>query len=151
MDKLFNTPFEAGLHALLVLSVIAPSSATVDRIAAYDFISIYGKDFGITEFNLHGNNVFNSSEFPTKRSLITEGIKQKVLDGMISVSRTTSGFKYRLSKAGAVYVESLNTSYSQQYLDAVRSVDETYCNLPDVDLLKIINSKALKALKRIKR
>lgn len=56
-----------------------------------------------------------------------------------------------MSKAGAVYVESLNTSYSQQYLDAVRSVDETYCNLPDVDLLKIINSKALKALKRIKR
>jgi len=147
-NKLFNTPFEAGLRSLLVLSVFASDSATIDRIAAYDFISIYGKDFGISEFNLHGNNVFNFSEFPAKRSLITDGVKQEVLDGMANVSRTSSGFKYRLSKSGFAFVESLNTSYSEQYLDTLRKVDRTYRGLSDIELMNVINRKALTALKR---
>lgn len=41
---------------MLLLSVVSPKSMTIDRITAYDFMTIYGKDFDVSEKNLHGDN-----------------------------------------------------------------------------------------------
>ena len=53
INKLFNTPFELSLHVLLVLDV-AGSALTIDKITAYDFITIYCEDFGIATNYLQG-------------------------------------------------------------------------------------------------
>ena len=67
MPKLFNTPFEVSLRILLILYAVKPLSMTIDRISAYDLMSVYGQDFGISEQNLHGENQFSFSEFSAKR------------------------------------------------------------------------------------
>lgn len=52
---------------MLLLSVVSPKSMTIDRITAYDFMTIYGKDFDVSEKNLHGDNSltarFNMKDF----------------------------------------------------------------------------------------
>lgn len=40
MNDLFNTPFETGLRAILILSVIRSCGMTIDRLSAYDFMTI---------------------------------------------------------------------------------------------------------------
>lgn len=75
MNEIFNSSFETGLRVLLVLSSIQPKAATVDRIAAYDFITIYGRDFGVSHINLHGDSNYNFSELASKRASCNEGIK----------------------------------------------------------------------------
>ena len=49
MNDLFNTPFETGLRAMLILSVIRSCGMTIDRLSAYDFMTIYGKDFEVSD------------------------------------------------------------------------------------------------------
>ena len=96
MNKIFNSSFETGLRVLLVLSSIQPKAATVDRIAAYDFITIYGRDFGVSHINLHGDSNYNFSELASKRASCNEGIKEFVLSGLISIKRSEEGFTYFL-------------------------------------------------------
>ena len=148
MSELFNTPFEAGMRVLLILYAIKPRGASIDRITTYDFMAIYGKDFGITDFNLHGNTPFNFSEFPSKRSLISKGIKDSALDGMIVVNQASSGFQYKLSRTGIAFVESLNTNYSQQYLEAISKIHQAYSRKSDATIMKEINTKAITTLRR---
>lgn len=96
MNDLFNTPFETGLRAILILSVIRSCGMTIDRLSAYDFMTIYGKDFEVSDRNLHGDNSYSFSELSSKRSVCSEGIKMFVLDGLIAVSRTEGGFLYMM-------------------------------------------------------
>ena len=136
------------MRVLLILYAIKPRGASIDRITTYDFIAIYGKDFGITDFNLHGNTPFNFSELPSKRSLIKKGIKDSTLDGMIVVNQSSSGFQYKLSRTGISFVESLDTNYSQQYLEAISKIHQVYSRKSDSTIMKEINTKAITTLRR---
>ena len=148
MNDLYNTPFETEIRVLLILYAIRPRSISADRIAAYDFIAIYGQDFGITDFNLHGNSLYTFSEFPSKRKLIAQGIKEAALDGMITVKQADSGFHYQINKTGITYIKSLENTYSKQYLDSVKTVHQIYGRKSDMNLMTEINTKAINALRR---
>ena len=68
MTKLFNGTFETLLRVLLILSV--KGRITIDRILEYEFMATYGREFGISEENLHGNNNFNFAEISIRRIYI---------------------------------------------------------------------------------
>ena len=70
MNELFNSSFELSLRVLIILNA-AQARLSIDKIVAYDFISTYSFDFGISESNLHGNNSYRFSEYTTKRIIIT--------------------------------------------------------------------------------
>ena len=148
MSNLFNTPFETGLRSLLILYVTKSAGMTIDRIVAYDFITIYGKDFGVSEANLHGDNSLNFSELSTKRSVCSEGVKSFVLSGLIGINRMQSGFLYKLTSAGKKYVEAMESDYKDQYVEIVKSVHKKYGRKTDANLIKEINEKAVEALRR---
>lgn len=148
MNKIFNSSFETGLRVLLLLSSIQPQAATVDRITAYDFITVYGKDFGVSEINLHGNSNFNFSELATKRANCNEGIKEFVLNGLISINRTDEGFTYFLNQTGKKYVSNLSSDYGEQYLAISKEVHRKFSALSDEDVVNLINKRAIKELRR---
>ena len=148
MNEIFNSSFETGLRVLLVLSSIQPKAATIDRIAAYDFITIYGRDFGVSHINLHGDSNFNFSELASKRANCNEGIKEFVLDGFISINRTEEGLTYFLNGKGKTYIESLSSDYANQYLEIGKEVHKKFAKNTDKDIIKLINKKAIKELRR---
>ena len=134
MNDLFNTPFETGLRAMLILSIIRSGGMTIDRLSAYDFMTIYGRDFEVSDGNLHGDNSYSFSELSSKRSVCSEGIKMFVLDGLIAVNRTEGGFLYKLTAAGRKYIgETVHKKYSRK---------------SDSAILKEISGKAVQSLRR---
>ena len=148
MNDLFNTPFETGLRAMLILSVIRSGGMTVDRLSAFDFMTIYGKEFEVSDRNLHGDNSYSFSELSSKRSVCSEGIKMFVLDGLIAVNRTKSGFLYKLTVAGRKYVGALESDYKNQYLAIAEAVQKKYARKSDSAIMKEISSKAVQSLRR---
>ena len=100
MNKIFNTTFETSLRILLLLSVSESEQMTLDRIADYDFITIYSKYFGLSEIALHGENDFGLSEFAARRGMMQSTLKSMVLDGLVSVKRRENGFQYSISSVG---------------------------------------------------
>lgn len=148
MNEVFNSSFETGLRVLLVLSSLQPKAATIDRIVAYDFITIYSRDFGVFHINLHGNSNFHFSELASKRTSCNDGIKEFVLNGLISINHTEEGFTYFLNEKGKKYVESLSSDYANQYLEIVKEVHNKFANTSDEEIISLINKKAIKELRR---
>ena len=115
MNKIFNTTFESSLRILLLLYVSEDEQMTLDRIADYDFITIYSKYFGISNMALHGENEFGLSEFATRRGMMQSTMKSLVLDGLVSVTCRQNGFQYSISAVGKTVAGKLESEYASNY------------------------------------
>ena len=68
MRTVFNSTFEVSLRILLLLSESGDAGLSIDRIAAYDFITIYSRYFDLSDRVLHGENEFGYSEIASRRN-----------------------------------------------------------------------------------
>ncbi|MBR6617807.1 MAG: hypothetical protein IKL00_08045, partial [Oscillospiraceae bacterium] len=114
MKDIFNTPFEVSLRIIIIMNIVK-NRISSERITALDFISTYGKDFGVSEYNLHGDNSFRFSEYTLKRKIISESIKELVLKGYINPHCNKDGFSYSISKNGISFCETLNDDYADEF------------------------------------
>lgn len=142
MKDIFNTMFEVSLRILIVLNV-TQSRLSIDRISALDFIAIYGKDFGVSEYNLHGDNNYRFSEYASKRNIISESLKNLVLRGYILPHCNKSGFTYSISKNGIIFCKSLNDDYAENYTAFVQKAHNMFASYSDRKLIYTINDYAI--------
>lgn len=142
MNNIFNTSFEVSLRILIILNTVQ-TRLSIDRITDLDFIAIYGKDFGVSEYNLHGDNDYRFSEYTSKREIVSQAIKELVLRGYITPHCNKSGFNYSISKEGVAFCESLNDKYAEDFTDIVKKTDSLFFEYSDRELIYIINEYAI--------
>jgi len=142
MINVFNTSFEMSIRVLLILNS-AKDPLSIDRIAAIDFITIYGKDFDISNENLHGNNSYRFSEFTSKREIATKALKELVLRKYVKVVCNKSGFSYKMTEVGEKYCESLNDEYASAFSINVQTAISKFENKSDRKIINFINEKAV--------
>ena len=145
MNNIFNSPFELSLR-IMILMRVRKSRVTVDWLSCLDFVTTYGKDFGISEFNLHGDNEYRFSEYAAKREIIGIAIKELVLRGYISPHCNKSGFNYSITTAGIKLCETLNDEYAETYDKIAEMAINHFADYTDRKLMKCINEKAILAL-----
>lgn len=147
-NSVLNTEFEISLRILLTLSTSNDSGLTLDSIVTSDFITIYTKEFGLSNSNLHGNNDFSFAEFSSRRLQARESIKSLVLDNMVSISEESDGFHYSITDQGQSFCDTLTSEYSKEYLYYALKVKEYMKSKSEKELLSLISREASKSLKR---
>lgn len=145
MTDVFNTSFEVSLRILIILNTVQ-TRLSIDRITALDFIAIYGKDFGVSEYNLHGDNDYRFSEYTSKREIVSQAIKELVLRGYITPHCNKSGFNYSVSKNGTTFCESLNDKYAEDFTAIVKKANTLFLEYSDRKLIRCINEYAIAIL-----
>ncbi len=148
MSSIFNSPFETSLRILLIMEQSTDSFYSSDMLAAIDFVSVYGKDFGIADTNLHGDNLFMFSEFATRRSLTQKAIKESVLSGLLNIKTGNSGFEYQINETGLKYCCSLESDYANSYREVVRRTIAIIDNMSEQQVLKNINEQSISSLRK---
>ena len=142
MSEIFNSSLEISLRMLIILNTVR-SRLSVDRIAALDFISIYGKDFGVSEYNLHGDNDYRFSEYTSKREIVSQALKKLVLGGYIIPHCNKSGLNYSISRSGTMFCESLNDKYAEDFTNIVKKTNSLFLERSDRKLIRCINEYAI--------
>lgn len=137
MNRIFNTKEESSIRILLLLQSLDDEFST-DRIAAYDFLALYGKYFQLSNYNLHGNNVFFLSEFTVKRKLCYESIKDLVKQNLVNIIETNDGFHYSINDRGSEIASSIHTDYSMQYIEILNTINRTMRIKDDNQLIEYI-------------
>ena len=145
MNSIFNSPFELSLR-ILILMKTRNSRVTVDWLSCIDFVTTYGKDFGVSEFNLHGDNEYRFSEYAAKREIIGSAIKELVLRRYITPHCNKSGFNYSITPAGIQLCETLNDAYAETYEKIAEMAINHFANYTDRKLMNCLNEKAILAL-----
>lgn len=139
MNQLFNSVPEMELRIEFLLNQFADVLLSSERIVAFDFICIYGKEFEIAEANLHGNSPYKFGEIASKRQLVNQALKAGVLHGLIDVD-LKDGYRYRISKRGKVFVDSFESKYGKQYSDNAKAARRKYSGYDENGLMKMIRS-----------
>lgn len=142
--KVFNTVFENMLRTLLLVSVL-DKPATSDRIAALDFISIYGRMFGVLDKNLHGDNDFGFAEYADKRAKVVSALRLAVRNDLVSVVKTSEGFLYGLSERGRKVVNEIDAPYAHAYTAGAKLVIRKFANRDDSAILQFISNASLES------
>jgi hypothetical protein len=148
MSSVFNTVFDVSLRVLLTLEMIRGNKLTTDMLAAIDFIAVYGKDFGISDENLHGDNHFKFSEFTVRRNQVQKAVKQLVLKGFVSVAVEQGGFAYTINDRGLDYCGKLDNDYAASYRGVVKQTWARISSKSEREVLELINRQSVTSVKR---
>ena len=142
MNSVYNSVSEVKIRILLLLEHSTQEFLSSDLIAALDFITVYGKEFGVSEKNLHGDNRFKYSELPSRRQVVAQSIRTLVTEGMLSIS-LKNGFEYAINDKGIDFVDSLESLYALEYSEIVRNTFRKYGKIEEEELFKIIQTKSV--------
>lgn len=138
MNKIFNTVFENSLRMILLLDLYdMPQS--IDMLYAVDFMTQYGKTFGITNVELNGSNPFKFSEFVGRRELVQESLRQLVLKGLAQPIETCKGMTYVISAEGEEYCASLDSEFSMKYREYAKQTIEMVGDQTERQIIMQIN------------
>ena len=140
-NKVFNTTFENMLRVLLLIDTLS-APANSDRLAALDFICIYGKKCKVLDSNLHGDNEFGFAEFANKREKITEAIKLSVRNDFVDVEQSNQGFLYRINERGKSVVNALQSPYAKSYVRGAKIVSRRFSAASDDEILQYISDRS---------
>ena len=146
MDKVFNTPFELSLRVLLILSC-EKVALTADMITAIDFITVYGKIFGVSDNNLHGDSDYKFSEFTSRRGLVNLAIKSLALDGFVDIANSEGEFLYEINERGNAYISSLHSEYAGEYCALAKQVLAFADGKSTREVIAVINRQAVTSLR----
>lgn len=143
MLKIYNSPLEITVRILMILVSVNEPMA-FDRILYYDFITNYGKEFKISESNLHGDSPFNGEEIAARRRSFRYALKKAVLEGLITpVYSAKAGFAYNPSEEGLRLIEQLGSSYKHEYMTTISKVVKTFNKLSAHELLVLIKTTSI--------
>ena len=148
MTKLFNSTFEVSLRVLLLLSQTSDVNMTLDRLVAYDFISLYSRYFDLAEINLHGDNEYGFSELSARRTVMLAALKELVLDGLARATRRKDGICYEITEIGTAFCKRQTTDYAKTYRQLANATHQKYKEMTEVEVMAVINQKATIALRR---
>ncbi|GHV33419.1 hypothetical protein FACS18949_07300 [Clostridia bacterium] len=148
MNNVYNTIFEVSLRVLMTLEAAPRDWLSADRIAAADFICTYGKDFGVTNDNLHGDNSYRYSEFALRRELVKEALKSLVARCLADVTATADGFAYTLSQDGGEYCAELSCGYADEYRELAQAVKTLIADMTERDIIALIHGRSLSSVQR---
>jgi hypothetical protein len=146
MSNVFNTPFEVSLRVLLLLSADG-RQRTADMIAAMDFITVYGRNFGIAETNLHGDNTYKFGEFANRRAVVKKALKLLVLDGKVDVYEKAGGFHFAINDEGEAIRYALESEYAEEYMQAAAKTVEFVQGKTEREIITAINRQSTTALR----
>lgn len=139
MTKVFNSTFETGLRLICLLAQV-DSAMDLERIMLLDLIACYGRDFGITDVNLHGDGSMKAAELSARRVRIRKALRQMVLEGNVTMDEENL-LCYRISERGRRYVDSLHSEYARSYFATAQKAYGVYGQHSNTALMSLICGK----------
>ena len=145
MARLFNSTFENALRIAILLCCFS-SPQTVDMLYAADFMTTYGKTFGVSTSDLNGDNQYKFSEFVSRRQIVQNSLKKLVLDGVAIPQQSSAGITYIISDYGRAIVDRPESDYAQEYKQVARSVVQSINGKNERAVIANINRLSTKSV-----
>lgn len=114
--KLFNSPLEAGIRAVVVLEKLRPEAADLAEMVLLDHVVVRTADLGGPP-SLHPDLSDRKGELLVRRRLVEKSLDLMRRCHLVDQEITDEGVLYRASDEAAGYIELLETHYSERLKD----------------------------------
>lgn len=117
--RLFNTPLEAGLRAVIILEVFEPEQFDISTISLLDYYLVHTADAGGPE-SIHPDISARGGEYYVRRHLIEQGIALMMRCSLIEEIPTSSGIMFQSCEIAAALLDLISTSYNKKLIEAAK-------------------------------
>lgn len=117
--RLFNTPLEAGVRALLILDAFAPSAFDLSTMSLLDYYIVHTGDAGGPP-SLHPEITARGGEYFVRRHLIEEGLLLMARASLVEQVVTGSGIAFRAHETATAMIDLFGTSYNSRLAEAAK-------------------------------
>lgn len=142
MTQIFNSELEVNLRVLSILFIVQ-NSVSIDYITTMDLFTTYGKNYGFTQENLHGDSSYNFSEIASRRTLINRSIRSLVTKGLVNAEESSNGFHYSLNEDGRNICNALDSDYHRKYSETVKTIVQKTHSLSDAQLVNYATKRSI--------
>lgn len=110
--RLFNSPVETGVRALVVLDAAHPRGFDLTELTWLDHLVVHTGDIAGPE-SLHPNVPHRNAELLVRRTLVEEGVILMRRLHMVETKYGSSGIEYAASEAAGQFVCLLRSEYGR--------------------------------------
>ncbi len=114
INSIYNSTLEVSLRILIILAN-TKEPKSVEELTVIDFMSVYGREFGFYDFNLHGNNYYMYGESAARLEKTQIALEELILRDMVELIPNKSGFRYSATGLGKDFIKTLNSSFALDY------------------------------------
>jgi len=122
--RTFNTPLEAGLRALFLMST-GPRAFDSQRLVMLDYILVHSGDLG-GDPSLHPDAPSQKGELLVRRELIQDGLSLMGSRDLLDRRFSGQGITYRATKAGRHVAAQFESDYAGLLRERARWVVDTF-------------------------
>jgi hypothetical protein len=133
MPATFNSPLEAGIRAVSVLTPAFPRAFDAQRLVAFDYLVVHSGDLGGPE-SLHPQLPHRSAELLVRRNIVERGLHLMMHRGLIERQIGASGIYYRAGDLAEIFLASLAAPYLAALRERGAWVAVTFGDTPEETL-----------------
>ena len=109
---LFNSPFEAGFRAVVLLAELHPQGADLQRLVFFDYLLIHSGDVNGPP-SLHPATPYRSQEYTIRREVVRQGLLMMAGRGLAKIAVNPSGIEYGATVDTVPFLDRLLEPYKK--------------------------------------
>lgn len=109
----FNTPFEAGVRSLCILTEAYPQAFDLPQLVDLDYLVVHSGDVSGPP-SLHAPLPLRSGEILVRRGLIEAGLMLMISRGLVARDLRKQGVYFSATELSAPFVTSFATRYNRE-------------------------------------
>ena len=134
----FNSPFETGVRALIILVAAYPVAHDLHRLVQYDYLTVHSEDAGGPP-SLHPPLPLRSNELLVRRDLVERGVLLMASAGLVRRGPHALGFLYGAEDAAGSFVAGLESDYLVGVKQRAQWVVDSFDQLSAEELDRLTN------------
>jgi len=138
--RLFNSPLETGIRALVILNDAFPKMFDLSLLTWLDHLVVHTGDIGGPE-SLHPDLPHRSGELLVRRKIIEEGLTLMRRLHLVDIVADDGGILYQATEEAHPFVELMRTPYARAMKERARWITENISTMDDADIKEFIVAK----------
>jgi hypothetical protein len=133
----FNSPFETGIRALILLVSSFPREHDLSRLVQYDYLAVHSEDAGGPP-SLHQPLPLRSNELLVRRGIVERGLLLMASAGLVRRIPRETGIVFTANEEAGSFVSNLHSDYLEGIKKRANWVVETFDSLSGSELNRVI-------------
>lgn len=136
----FNSSFELGLRALVILNEVYPSNIDIRRLLIYDYLILHTSDIEGGPPSLHPSTPNRSNGILVRRKVLQDGLNLMYSKSILDIIYDNSGISYRASRLTEPFLNLFKSIYLNKLRENARWVRMNFEFLSDDELSEFVDS-----------
>lgn len=140
--RIFNSPLEAGLRALILLNELKPQSGLdLQHIVVLDYILTHSGDIPSGPKSLHADIPHRASAIALRRKLLEAGLDLLVSrDLLLKVYSPQFGVTFKVSEISEKFLNYFESNHFANLVSRAKWVNQNFGKESGQDLIKLFNA-----------